>query len=57
MPDHSSLTRVRDRLPPEVHTAVVQWVLRLVAEKGLLRGARYVSLPKTTSLGLKHPMT
>ena len=37
-PDHSSLTRVRDRLPLEVHAAVFQWALRLVAEKGLLPG-------------------
>ena len=37
-PDHSSLTRVRDRLPLEVHAAVFQWVLTLAAEKGLLRG-------------------
>jgi transposase len=37
-PDHSSLTRVRDRLPLEVHAAVFQLVLQLVAEKGLLKG-------------------
>jgi transposase len=37
-PDHSSLTRVRDRLPEEVHAAVFQWVLRLVAEQGLMPG-------------------
>jgi transposase len=37
-PDHSSLTRVRDRLPLEVHTAVFQWALRLIAEQGLLPG-------------------
>jgi transposase len=37
-PDHSSLTRVRDRLPQEVHAAMFQWVLRLVAEKGLMPG-------------------
>ena len=37
-PDHSSLTRVRDRLPLEVHTAVFGWALRLVAEKGLMPG-------------------
>jgi transposase len=37
-PDHSSLTRVRDRLPLEVHEAVFQWALRLLAEKGLLPG-------------------
>ena len=37
-PDHSSLTRVRDRLPLEVHTAVFQWALGLLAEKGLVPG-------------------
>jgi transposase len=37
-PDHSSLTRVRDRLPLEVHVAVFDWALRLVAEKGLMPG-------------------
>ena len=37
-PDHSSLTKVRDRLPLEVHTAVFQLVLKLAAEKGLLKG-------------------
>lgn len=37
-PDHSSLTRVRDRLPLEVHAAVFQLVLQMVAEKGLLKG-------------------
>jgi transposase len=37
-PDHSSLTRVRDRLPLEIHAAVFQWVLRLAAQKGLLPG-------------------
>jgi transposase len=37
-PDHSSLTRVRDRLPLEIHEAVFQLVLKLVAEKGLLKG-------------------
>lgn len=37
-PDHSSLTRVRDRLPLEIHTAMFQWVLQLVAEQGLMPG-------------------
>ncbi len=37
-PDHSSLTRVRDCLPEEVHAAVFQWALRLVAEQGLMPG-------------------
>ena len=46
-PDHSSLTRVRDRLPLEVHTAVFQWVLKLAAEKGLLQG-KTVAVDSTT---------
>jgi transposase len=37
-PDHSSMTKVRDRLPLEVHTAVFQLVLKLADEKGLLKG-------------------
>jgi transposase len=37
-PDHSSLTRVRDRLPLEIHTAVFQFILQLASEKGLLKG-------------------
>jgi transposase len=46
-PDHSSLTRVRDRLPLEVHAAVFQWVLKLAAAKGLLRG-KTVAVDATT---------
>ena len=46
-PDHSSLTRVRDRLPLEVHTAIFQLVLKLAAEKGLLRG-KTVAVDSTT---------
>ena len=42
-PDHSSLSRVRDRLPLEVHVAVFQWVLGLAAEKGLLPGNNFFS--------------
>ena len=37
-PDHSSLSRIRQRLPQEVHDAVFQRVLELLAEKGLLKG-------------------
>ena len=37
-PDHSSLTRVRDRLPLEIHSAVFQLVLQLLRDKGLLKG-------------------
>ena len=46
-PDHSSLTRVRDRLPLEVHTAVFQLALKLTAEKGLLKG-KTVAVDSTT---------
>jgi transposase len=46
-PDHSSLTRVRDRLPLEVHTAVFQLVLTLATEQGLLRG-KTVAVDSTT---------
>ena len=46
-PDHSSMTRVRDRLPLEVHAAVFQWVLKLAAENGLLNG-KTVAVDSTT---------
>jgi transposase len=46
-PDHSSLTRVRDRLPLETHAAVFQWVLALAAEKKLLPG-KTVAVDATT---------
>lgn len=46
-PDHSSLTRVRDRLPLEVHTAVFQAVLKLAAEKKLIQG-KTVAVDSTT---------
>jgi transposase len=37
-PDHSSLSRIHARLPWEVHEAMFVFVLRLAAEKNLLRG-------------------
>ena len=46
-PDHSSLTRVRDRLPLEAHDEVFQWVLKLAEEKGLIRG-KTVAVDATT---------
>jgi transposase len=46
-PDHSSLTRVRDRLPLEAHAAVFQWVLALAAEKKMLPG-KTVAVDATT---------
>jgi transposase len=38
-PDHSSLTRLRQRLPEAVHEAVFVWVLGLAREQKLLAGA------------------
>ena len=46
-PDHSSLSRVRDRLPFSVHTAVFQFVLRVADERGLLKG-QTVGIDATT---------
>jgi transposase len=46
-PDHSSLTRVRQRLPEAVHEAVFVWVLRLADAQGLLSG-RAVGVDTTT---------
>ena len=37
-PDHSSLTRIHQRLPQEVHAAMFHFVLQLAAEKKLLSG-------------------
>ncbi len=46
-PDHSSLTRVRDRLPLDVHLQVFQFVLQLADQKKLLRG-KTVAVDATT---------
>jgi transposase len=46
-PDHSSLTRVRDRLPLEVHTDVFRFVLQVVDKAGLLKG-KTVAVDATT---------
>src|SRR3982751_3857701 len=40
VPDHSWLSRTRARLPLEVHDAVFTWVLRRLAERGLVKGER-----------------
>jgi hypothetical protein len=37
-PDHSSLTRIRQRLPLEVHLEVFTMLLEVAREKGILRG-------------------
>src|ERR687897_2992665 len=39
-PDHSWLSKTRSRLPLEVHEAVFAWVLRRLAEHGLIKGER-----------------
>jgi transposase len=45
-PDHSSLTRIGQRLPQEVHEAMFNFVLALAAEKKLLDG-RTVAVDST----------
>ena len=40
MPDHSWLSKTRTRLPHEMHVAVFDWVLALIAEAGLVKGDR-----------------
>jgi hypothetical protein len=40
VPDHSSLSRIRARLPLEVHDEVFAWVLRVIAKAGLVLGGR-----------------
>jgi transposase len=46
-PDHSSLTRIRQRLPLEVHLQAFQWVLEVAQSKGLLRG-KVLAIDATT---------
>lgn len=40
VPDHSWLSKTRARLPHEVHERVFGFVLKLVAERGLVKGER-----------------
>ena len=46
-PHHSSLTRVRKRLPQQVHHAVFEFVLRVAIEKGMIKG-KTVAVDATT---------
>jgi transposase len=46
-PDHSSLTRIRQRLPLNVHEEVFAFVLAAAREKGLLKG-KTVAVDSTT---------
>lgn len=40
VPDHSWLSKTRSRLPLEAHDAVFTWVLRQLADHGLIKGDR-----------------
>jgi transposase len=40
VPDHSWLSKTRSRLPHEVHERVFEFVLKIVAERGLVKGER-----------------
>ena len=40
VPDHSWLSRTRSRLPVELHDRVFTWVLKRLAEHGLIKGER-----------------
>lgn len=46
-PDHSTLTRIRQRLPQAIHDQVFGWVLGLAAQKKLLCG-KTVAVDSTT---------
>ena len=46
-PDHSSLSRVHDRLPLEIHEEVFVFVLKIAADKKLLKG-KTVGVDSTT---------
>ena len=46
-PEHSSLTRIRKRLPVEVHEEVFAFVLKLAQEKNLLKG-KTIAVDSTT---------
>ena len=46
-PDHSTISRTRRRIDVETHPAVFGWVLKLLADCGLLRGQR-IGIDATT---------
>ena len=46
-PDHSSLSVIRGRIDLETHEAIFGWVLKVLAEKGLLKG-KTVGIDATT---------
>ncbi len=46
-PDHSTLSRIRQRLPVEVHEDVFTWILKVLSKAGLLKG-KTVAVDATT---------
>ena len=46
-PDHSTLSRIRQRLPVEVHEDVFTWILQVLCKAGLLKG-KTVGVDATT---------
>jgi transposase len=46
-PDHSTLSRTRQRYPVEVHEEVFTWILRVLTKAGLLKG-KTVAVDATT---------
>lgn len=46
-PDHSSLTRVRKRLPLEVHAEAFAFIVRIARDKGLVKG-KILAVDSTT---------
>jgi len=46
-PDHSTLSRTRGRIDLETHQAVFRWVLKVLAEEGLLKG-KTIGIDATT---------
>src|SRR3972149_5651442 len=46
-PDHSSLTRIRKRLPLSAHEALFEGILSIAREKGLLKG-KTIAVDSTT---------
>lgn len=40
VPDHSSLSRIRSRLPLELHQEIFTWVLDAITQAGLVQGER-----------------
>src|SRR5579883_2572753 len=45
-PDHSTISRTRRLIDVETHQAVFRGVLKLLAEKGLLKGRTWASMPR-----------